>query len=407
MWKKAENRFAIYSLVFLCLYIFIFVNAIMTDITSSIKLESPFGIDFAVYYTTGKMVTAGNIENIYNVPVHHAALEGLLQREIPFLLSWVYPPTFLLVILPFSILPYYVGLAFWQITTFLLALWAVYLLIPKHKNLAFLFCGFPGVLMNFRWGQNGFLNTSLLAFGLYFLERSPVFSGLMFGLLAYKPQIAFFPIIVLLMNKKWRVLMWTIFFAVLSSLVSAIIFGFDIWAIFLRSFSNSTTALLDTFWEKVAAIEPTFYSVFRLAGISRNTSYLLQGIVMILEFTIVFWICRKTERISLRGSSLVLGILISSPYFVQYDLVILSIPLVLLSYDLLEHGYRRHELALLFLLWILPLVNWPLVAFTGIQISPFVLVVVLAMVCMRVINDKRSADFQKQRQLVEMREIRL
>lgn len=185
MWKKAENRFAIYSLVFLCLYIFIFVNAIMTDITSSIKLESPFGIDFAVYYTTGKMVTAGNIENIYNVPVHHAALEGLLQREIPFLLSWVYPPTFLLVILPFSILPYYVGLAFWQITTFLLALWAVYLLIPKYKNLAFLFCGFPGVLMNFRWGQNGFLNTSLLAFGLYFLERSPVFSGLMFGLLAY------------------------------------------------------------------------------------------------------------------------------------------------------------------------------------------------------------------------------
>lgn len=407
MWKKAENRFAIYSLVFLCLYIFIFVNAIMTDITSSIKLESPFGIDFAVYYTTGKMVTAGNIENIYNVPVHHAALEGLLQREIPFLLSWVYPPTFLLVILPFSILPYYVGLAFWQITTFLLALWAVYLLIPKYKNLAFLFCGFPGVLMNFRWGQNGFLNTSLLAFGLYFLERSPVFSGLMFGLLAYKPQIAFFPIIVLLMNKKWRVLMWTIFFAVLSSLVSAIIFGFDIWAIFLRSFSNSTTALLDTIWEKVSAIEPTFYSVFRLAGISKNTSYILQGIVMILALTIVFWIFRKTERVSLKGSSLILGIFISSPYYVQYDLVILSIPLILLFYDLLEHGCRRHELALLSLLWILPLVNWPLVAFTGIQISPFVLVVILAMVYMRVLNDKRSADFQKQRQLVEMREIRL
>lgn len=388
-----QNIINVFSIILMCFYIVLFIRFLVLDIISMEKSQSPFGIDFAAYYTAGQMVTSGSADYIYNVPEHHAALEKVLNRNIPFLLSWVYPPAFLLVIVPFSFLPYYLALTLWLVITLALTIFMVFLLVPKHKNIALLVCGFPGILMNLRWGQNGFLNTVLLGFGIYFVEANPVMSGLMFGLLTYKPQIVCFPLLLLLISKKWKVLAWTTFFAAFSAMSSGVIFGFETWIRFINSFFYSSNALLATNWKSLSAIQPSFLTAFRLLGMSNFFSYLLLAIIGVTVIFAAWWVWRITERLPLKGTVLVLGILLTMPYYMQYDLMILSIPLVLLAYDCLEYGYCKYEIAILTILWIMPLINWPLVFFTKVQICPFILFAVLLMTLNRVVQESRKSKY--------------
>jgi len=203
---KLENRLAAYSIFVFCFFVFLFTFCIIFENNHKDNPSSPYGVDFGVYYTVGLMVRSGEADDLYNVPVHHAALERNLGRTLPFYLPWMYPPTFLMIVTPFSYLPFTTALVLWLMITLALALFALFRLIPKRKSLAILAVGYPGVIMNLRWGQNGFLNTALLGFGLYFMETNPIMAGVMFGLLAYKPQIALFSYLILLISKKWKVL---------------------------------------------------------------------------------------------------------------------------------------------------------------------------------------------------------
>ena len=47
---------------------------------------------------------------------------------------------------------------------------------------------FPAVLINIGHGQNGLLTAALLGGALAMLDRRPIVAGILFGLLAYKPQ---------------------------------------------------------------------------------------------------------------------------------------------------------------------------------------------------------------------------
>ena len=380
------KRILVYSLILLCAYLFIFFYFIVKDAASSVKIPAPIGIDFGVYYTAGKMVLNGQAADLYNYDLFHFELEKTLGREIPQLLGWVYPPSYLPVIVLFALVPYYISLGLWALLTLSLAIYAGSLLLPKYKYMVWLICGFPGVLMNLRWGQNAFFNTALIGFGLYYLGRKPILSGLMFGLLTYKPQMAFFPLLLLLITKNWKVLIWSGLFAIANIAISAMLFGFNPWYNFLNTFLSSTNALLNTMWIGTSAIQPTIYSFLRFLGVENLTIQFTLAIIAIIVTFVSAWVWRKTDRLTLRGAVMVLGIFLTMPYYLQYDLMILSIPLILLSYDCIQYGHRPYEIAIVTSLWFMPLISWPLVIFTKIQICPFIIFAVLAMVVLRVKN---------------------
>ena len=383
-WSDTLKRIIIYSLILLCTYLFIFSYLFVKDATSDVKIPAPIGIDFGVYYTAGEMALNGQAAELYNYDIFHFELQKVLQREIPQLLGWVYPPSYLPVIVLFALIPYYISLGLWALLTLSLAIYAASLLLPKYKYIAWLLCGFPGVLMNLRWGQNAFLNTALIGFGLYYLDRKPVLAGLMFGLLTYKPQMAFFPILLLLLTKNWKVLIWSGLAAIANIALSVMMFGLTPWYNFLNTFLSSTNALLDTMWIGTSAIQPTTYSVLRFLGAEHLTIQFTLGIIAMIVIFVSTWVWRKTDRLTLRGAVMVLGIFLTVPYYMQYDLMILSIPLILLSYDCILYGYRTYEIAIVTSLWFMPLINWPLVMFTKIQICPFIIFAVLVMVILRV-----------------------
>ncbi|MEZ4627103.1 MAG: glycosyltransferase family 87 protein [Eubacteriales bacterium] len=364
----------------------------MDEAAGTSRLASPYGVDFGVYYTAGKMVLSGESDRIFDIAVHHAALEEVLQRQLPFYLPWLYPPVFLLAIVPFCFVPFTAALVLWLLVTFLLALFALYKLLPKLKGLAVMSGGFLGFLMNLRWGQNGFLNTALIGFGLYFLEGNPILAGLMFGLLTYKPHIAAFPILILLLLKKWRVLKWTVIFAAVGVVVSGVLFGFDLWVQFFQSLFSSTSGLLGDNGMSLAPIQPSLYSTLRLAGFGDGASYALQAIIGTMAVFAVWRVWKTTDRMALRGSALVLGIFLMNPYFLQYDLMMLSIPLILFVYDFIEHGARPHEIVLLLLLWLMPLLDRNLVEKIGFHICPPLLALLLLMIFFRIKSGGRTKN---------------
>ena len=109
---------------FFLLFVFIFCYYV-ADASGKQIVASPYGVDFGVYYAAGKMATSGAPDSIYDASAHHAALEAVLNRKLPFILSWAYPPTFLLTVAPLSFLPYHFALALWLVVTFALAFLAV------------------------------------------------------------------------------------------------------------------------------------------------------------------------------------------------------------------------------------------------------------------------------------------
>ena len=80
--------------------------------------QAMLGIDYADYYAAGRMVLEGDLSRVYDYMAHHAALERIFG-SIPYLLEWVYPPTFLLPIVPLALLPFNISYPVWMVLTFI------------------------------------------------------------------------------------------------------------------------------------------------------------------------------------------------------------------------------------------------------------------------------------------------
>jgi hypothetical protein len=390
IWRRIETRLAIYSLIFFLMFVFLFLLSLIRVTYASSAKGNLLGVDFADYYAAGKMVIAGDIAHVYNVPAHHAVLEQVLGKPTSLTLPWRYPPIFLLLIVPFALLPFQAALVAWLFTTLALALYCAYRMIPKRKIIALLFLGFPGMYMNLLWGQNGFLSAALLALGVGFIECNPVLSGAMFGLLLYKPQFAVFLLLLLLLTKRWKALVSAVISALLVSLVSLIVFGPDTWLHFAQSFFGSTENLLATDRASIATIQLSPFNSMLILGTSVMGAILSQAIVSMLASIAVVWVWKHSKNTPLLGAMLVLGIPLAIPYFMQYDLMILAVPLILLVYDFLERGSTKLERATLILLWLLPLINWPLAILTAVQIAPVVIIALAVMVVLRVKKENHS-----------------
>jgi len=307
---------------------------------------------------------------------------------------------FLLAIIPFSLLPFKISMVLWLGVAMTLAAVAIYRMLPEKRWLGALALGFPGVFMNFRWGQNGFLSAAILAAGVGALETNPVFGGAMLGLLVYKPQLAVFPFLILLLTKRWKALLSAIASALAISLASMALFGVDQWIEFFRSLFVSSSNLMEAESASIAAIQVSVYNAMLVLTESPFVSILTQGICSLTAIIAVCWIFRKSNRFALKGAALVLGIPLAIPYFMQYDLMILAVPLVLLAYDYSKSGFRKNELLVTTLLWFLPVISWPLMRNAGIQVCPLLLAFQIVMILQRVKREQELPALEQSPQII-------
>ena len=342
----------------------------------------PLGPDFIDVYAAGKMAFAGDAHSIYDWDKHHAAEQAVFGgRDIPYY-GWHYPPLFLLIAAPLALLPYAWSLLLYLGTT-LAGYAGVMWRVVKHERAGLLLAlAFPAVFVNAFHGQNAFLTTALLGGGLLLLDESPWLAGILLGCLVYKPQLAALALLMPLVTLRWRVVASAALTIAALSLLTIAIFDIETWQAFFASSTLTRTIVLEagsTGWEKIQSV----FAGVRMLGGGVMLAYALQGVVAIAAIAATVWAWRAKIPYAVQCAVLCLATPLITPYILDYDLVLLALPIAWLALEGREHGFLPWEKNVLFLLWILPLVSRGAGGWLHVPLGPIVMALGFVMALQR------------------------
>lgn len=299
--------------------------------------------------------------------------------------AWYYPPTFFLLVLPLSLLPYLVAYALFIASSFA-AYFAVVRRIAPVAGATALLLGFPGVFVNAFHGQNAFLTAAIAGAALLCLDRRPVLAGVLIGLLAIKPHLALLFPVALLCTRAWKTIVAAAVTTLAFCVLSVAIIGVQTLEPFLGSldFARSVLERGVLPWAKM----PTVFAFVSLLGGGTALAYVLHAFVALLAVAAVIWVWRRSQPLALRASALVAATFLVSPYVFDYDLAWLALPLGFLAVDGIRRGWLRGEREVLLAAWLLPMVGTAFATATALQLGPIVSLGLLVLVLRRM----RQAD---------------
>ena len=323
------------------------------------RFGRPLGTDFSNVYAAGTYVLDGNAAAPFDPELQYRR-EGLIfGPETPFY-GWHYPPFFLGLAAFLALMPYWLALLVWQGTTLAIYLSAMRSILGKDSALGkdplwlVLALAFPAVFINLGHGHNGLLTAALVAGALIQLDRRPWLSGILIGLLAYKPQFGLLIPLVLAVSGRWRVFAAAAATVAVLALAVTLAFGADVWTAFLASTQFTRTVVLeqgDTGWRKIQSV----FSIVRMWGGGIDLAYALQGAVTIAVAGALVWLWRGRAAFPLKAAALLIGTVLATPYVLDYDLMLLAPAIAFVTADGASRGFSPYEKTALAALWLVPL----------------------------------------------------
>ncbi|MGI8525472.1 MAG: glycosyltransferase family 87 protein [Pseudolabrys sp.] len=359
------------------------------------RLGRPLGTDFSNVYAAGTFVLDGEPAAPFNPPQQFARERAIFGQATQFY-GWHYPPFFLGVAGLLALMPYALTLALWQGVTL-----ALYLVVMRaivsgsswpglfrpstpfasseeqdvdarhikgvHARLRRAMAGhdriwlllalaFPAVFINLGHGHNGFLTAALFGGALLALEQRPLLAGILFGLLAYKPQFGLLIPLVLVAGGRWRAFFSAAATVAALALGVTLAFGPEVWRAFLASTAFTREVVLEhgnTGWHKIQSV----FSWARMWGGSVDLAYGVQGAVSVGVAAALVWLWRGCAPFERKAAALLVGTLLATPYSLDYDLMLLAPAIGFLAVDDLKRGFAPWEKTLLAALWIVPLLG--------------------------------------------------
>jgi len=329
-------------------------------------LNRPLGTDFSSFYAAGVYTDAGDPAAPYDPARQRAGERAIFGADAPFY-SFTYPPFFLLLAAALARLPYIWALALWQVVSlalYLLAMAAVLRTasaqtsarIGENCPWLLLALAFPAVFVNLGHGQNGMLTAALIAGALVSIETRPIVAGVLFGLLAYKPQFGPMIPLALVAGGYWRTIAAAAVTVALLVLATLAAFGPEVWRAFFASTEFSRTVLLESGtigWHKLQSA----FAWVRLWGGPTALAYAVQGALSLaVAGTLLWlWLWRGAVPFALKAAALCLAVLLGTPFCYDYDLVVLAPAIAFLAVHGAAHGFGAYEKTALAALWIVPL----------------------------------------------------
>jgi hypothetical protein len=382
-----EPRLKLYSRLLVAVYLVVWGVWVGTGSGLTDRGGAPVGVDFSHYWTASLLALNGEPAAVYDFPRLRALEQATFGTDV--CLRWLYPPTFLLLVLPLALLPYLAALAVWLLPPLVCCLWVVHRIAPRGVTV-WLALAFPGAYLNLIYGQNGFLTTALLGAGLLLLESRPVAAGALLGLLSFKPHLAALVPVALLAGRRWRALAASAAAAAALIGASVLVLGVEVWTAFLAQLPvhgqvlahgklSLETGSMPLWFHKMPSV---LFAAF-LAGVGSPTAYALQGAVMLLAGAALVWVWRRDEGLPLRAATLVVAILLFAPYAAVYDLCLLAVPLAFLGWEGYTRGWRPGEEPALVLAFFTPLLSPVIGEVVRIQITPLILLALLLIILRR------------------------
>ena len=337
------------------------------------------GSDYVQFYVMGSLARDGRIDALYDPQAHLA--EG--RRRIDSSLGLYaehpnYGPQVALAFVPFATLPYLRSLVLFlalSALAYALSVWMVWRecgALAKHGVLvAILAAASPLFLTVVRYGQASAFGLLAVSAAFVALRRQrPLFAGFAIGCLAYKPQLGIVFGVVFLATRQWRVVggaLLAIFgqAAIAWFVAGPVTLGRYIGELWLLARHPNLVELFPSeihswrgFVQLLVPYDP-FVSACAIVGL----------LVVLVAGTRVW---ATSAPVGVRWGAIVVLTILASPHLVAYDLLLLTLPLLLFADWAVQH--RDHAVSasvrvLLVLLYFAPFSGMIVARLTGVQVS--------------------------------------
>lgn len=336
------------------------VIVIITTATGIAAVSYHFDVlfpDFLVFHAAARAVIEGKPSIVYDTAALTDLQNTLYAARLPFELGFrpfLYPPIWLLGVLPFGLLP--VGIAIAAFLALTAALCTLVLRMLKFGwPTVFAILIAPAAIWVVLAGQNTFLSIALLYGGLALLERRPIVAGVLLGLLAYKPQVWLLVPVALLAARAWRPLLALAVTVAIASITTLLLFGDTLWLAFLDSAAQATDgAVASTMHARVLIQMITLLAAAKTLGLSDGLAMALQLAGSALAVSAVVWAFARYPASHERSAIVVTATFLISPYTLNYDLLLLMPAVALLFLHPPAGGYGPGEWAVYLSVWLIP-----------------------------------------------------
>ena len=344
----------------------------------------PLAPDFVSFWTAGKLALAGAPGSVWD-PVMHAAAEVVTFPPAAgynkAYYAFFYPPPFLLICLPLALLPYGIAVTMWLATTGAAYIVTIRALLPPRWPGLLVAVAFPAALINTAFGQNGALSATLLGAAALQLERRPRLAGACLGVLCCKPHLALLVVPALFVARRWRALAWAVGAAAALCLVSLAVLHEVAWRGFITNLAVAQEALQGGGVGFAKMVSP--FAAARLLGVGPTGAWITQVIVSGIALLILLSVVRWRPGAAAEGAALAAAACLATPFLLDYDLMLLAVPLAWVAAEAERSGYLPWEKLVLAAVFLLPLVVRPIATLAGVPIAPPLLIALLWVVARR------------------------
>ncbi len=191
--------------------------------------------DYAAFYGAGQFALSGEAGNLYDPAVFQSAIGAETT------LLWLYPPPMLFLLAPFALAPYGLAKVLW-VAAMIACAFGIGHLASGANSWGVMTAVSPAAFATLFVGQVSAFFALLLTAGMLLSEKRPILAGACFAILTVKPQYGLLVVPFLIVTRAWRTIASAGIFSLLMVLISAAMFGADMWRDFFESLVNGVHA---------------------------------------------------------------------------------------------------------------------------------------------------------------------
>jgi hypothetical protein len=241
---------------------------------------------------------------------------------------------------------------------------------------------YPAVFVNLGHGQNGFLTAALFGGALALVDRRPLAAGVLFGLLAYKPQFGLLIPVALVAGGRWRGIAAAALTLAALALATLAAFGPEVWRAYAASTAIARAELLEAGvagWHKLHSV----FAAVRMWGGPIPLAYAVHGAAALVAALSVAWVWRNSASLALRAAALAAATLVAAPHSHDYDLMLLAPAIAFLLIDGFACGFAPYEKTILAFVAMAPLVTRVVAQHTSIPLGTIAIIALLILTVRR------------------------
>ena len=342
------------------------------------------GTDWMVFYGSVTSAVQGNLSLIMNGDDFTAFLnrsfQDWLSAPIEFR-PWFYPPSFLVLLLPFAPLGFAASYVAFQILT------AAFLATALIKGASspvlsrYVAAGVlisPAAAINIVDGQCAFLVAALLIAGVRLLPLQPILGGILLGLLSFKPQFCLLVPVALVALRQYKALLAAAGSALALVVLSVIIFGLDVWLWWIPQAINNFIEP-DAKWLSYGRIwGHSVWACAVLAGIPPRLASVLQIAAIAGGMVVAYLAFRSTLSRDKQLAVLLAATVLAAPHSGAYDATLLAAAVGLWLAANIK-TWRLLDWFLALGIWMVPILSPPTHVVAG-RFSPLLIVALIGFI---------------------------